>query len=108
MYNAFSSSAEISIALPDYRYRAEKNGIVENEICPVLLGYTNEIPKPNPDEVDLIFTVSLQWLLSNKQSTRFSLAFGKQRAGLFCVGGVCRFVPAAFGFTASLTTTFSN
>jgi len=43
-----------------------------------------------------------------KQSTRFSLAFGKQRAGLFCVGGVCRFVPAAFGFTASLTTTFSN
>jgi hypothetical protein len=43
-----------------------------------------------------------------KKSTRFSLAFGKQRAGLFCVGGVCRFVPASYGFTASLTTNFSN
>ncbi|MFY7965683.1 MAG: DUF6029 family protein [Chitinophagaceae bacterium] len=43
-----------------------------------------------------------------KNSTRFSLAFGKQRAGLFCVGGVCRFVPAAYGFTATLTSSFGN
>ncbi len=43
-----------------------------------------------------------------QKATRFSLAFGKQRAGLFCVGGVCRFVPAAYGFTASLTTSFGN
>ncbi len=43
-----------------------------------------------------------------KKSTRFSMAFGKQRAGLFCVGGVCRFVPASYGFTASLTTSFAN
>lgn len=35
-----------------YRYRfADKNGIVENEICPILVGYTDENPKPNPDEV---------------------------------------------------------
>lgn len=39
---------------------------------------------------------------------RFSLSFGRQRPGLFCVGGVCRFVPAAYGFTAGFTTTFSN
>ena len=44
----------------------------------------------------------------NKNATRFALAFGKQRAGLFCVGGVCRFVPAAYGFTATLTTSFGN
>ena len=43
-----------------------------------------------------------------KNATRFSLAFGKQRAGLFCVGGVCRFVPASYGFTATLTTSFGN
>jgi hypothetical protein len=43
-----------------------------------------------------------------KNATRFSLAFGKQRPGLFCVGGVCRFVPAAYGFTATLTTSFGN
>lgn len=43
-----------------------------------------------------------------KNATRFSLGFGRQRAGLFCVGGVCRFVPAAYGFTATLTTSFGN
>lgn len=43
-----------------------------------------------------------------KNATRFSLAFGKQRPGLFCVGGVCRFVPASYGFTATLTTSFGN
>lgn len=41
-------------------------------------------------------------------ATRFSLAYGRQRAGLFCVGGVCRYVPAASGLTATLTVTFNN
>ena len=41
-----------------------------------------------------------------KNGTRFGLSYGRQRAGLFCVGGVCRFVPAATGVTATLTTTF--
>ncbi|MEN9964210.1 MAG: hypothetical protein RL582_1305 [Bacteroidota bacterium] len=43
-----------------------------------------------------------------KNSTRFSMSYGKQRPGLLCVGGICRFVPASYGFTATLTTTFSN
>src|SRR5262245_37566182 len=47
-------NAEISIALPDYQYRVEKDGIVENEICPVMIGYTTEEPKINPKEVEAI------------------------------------------------------
>jgi hypothetical protein len=43
-----------------------------------------------------------------RNSTRFSFSYGKQRPGLLCVGGVCRFVPASYGFTATLTTTFAN
>ncbi|MEO7394810.1 MAG: DUF6029 family protein, partial [Chitinophagaceae bacterium] len=43
-----------------------------------------------------------------KSGSRFSISYGRQRAGLFCVGGVCRFVPAATGITATLTTTFNN
>lgn len=36
-----------------YRYRfADSNGIVENEICPVFLAYSNSDPTPNPDEID--------------------------------------------------------
>jgi hypothetical protein len=41
-----------------------------------------------------------------KESTRLTLSYGKQRAGLFCVGGVCRFVPASNGLTVSFTQSF--
>jgi hypothetical protein len=41
-----------------------------------------------------------------KESTRFTASYGRQRAGLFCVGGVCRFVPASNGLTFSLTHSF--
>ena len=51
-------NAEISVALPDYRYRAEKDGIVENEICPVMVGISDEMPKPNPKEVEAV-----KWIL---------------------------------------------
>ncbi len=39
-------------------------------------------------------------------STRIALNYGRQRAGIFCVGGVCRFVPAANGLTLTLTSSF--
>lgn len=39
-------------------------------------------------------------------ANRISFAFARQRAGLLCVGGICRVVPAAKGFTLSLTSTF--
>jgi len=38
---------------------------------------------------------------------RFSLSYGRQRAGLFCVGGICRYVPAATGFSVSFISTFN-
>jgi hypothetical protein len=37
---------------------------------------------------------------------RISLSYGKQRAGIFCVGGVCRTVPASNGFALSITSSF--
>lgn len=41
-----------------------------------------------------------------KESTRLTASYGRQRAGLFCVGGVCRFVPASNGLTLSFTQSF--
>lgn len=41
-----------------------------------------------------------------KNQHRIQLGYGRQRAGIFCVGGVCRNVPAANGFTFSLTSSF--
>lgn len=41
-----------------------------------------------------------------KESTRIALNYGRQRGGLICVGGVCRYVPENTGFTLSLVKTF--
>ena len=41
-----------------------------------------------------------------KNATRVSLNYGRQRGGLLCVGGVCRFVPESSGISLSLNTTF--
>ncbi len=36
-----------------YRYRfADSSGIVENEICPICIGFSDENPIPDPKEVD--------------------------------------------------------
>jgi isopentenyl-diphosphate delta-isomerase len=43
---------DISLALPLFRYRAtDASGIVEHEICPVYVAYTDEEPRLNPEEV---------------------------------------------------------
>jgi hypothetical protein len=39
-------------------------------------------------------------------ATRVMASYGRQRAGLFCVGGVCRFVPASNGLTLTVTHSF--
>lgn len=43
--------ADLRPVLPDYRYRAELLGIVENEICPVYLGTFHGRPEPAAAEV---------------------------------------------------------
>lgn len=43
--------ADLVPALPDYRYRAEFRGVVENEICPVYVGRFTGRPAPDPIEV---------------------------------------------------------
>lgn len=41
-----------------------------------------------------------------KGTNRIAIGYGRQREGLFCVGGVCRNVPAASGLTLSITSSF--
>jgi len=42
----------------------------------------------------------------SKGRTRLGMNYGRQRGGLICVGGVCRFVPENTGLSANLTVTF--
>ncbi len=50
--------AMIYEVLPNYRYRAEFNGVVENEFCPVWVCWSVEQPRRNPEEV-----ADLRWIL---------------------------------------------
>lgn len=42
----------------------------------------------------------------NEGPHRIAVSYGKQSAGIFCVGGVCRTVPASNGLTLSITSSF--
>ncbi len=59
----------------------------------------------NPDPVH-----RLHYLLGSFgysfDNTRFMFSYGKQRAGIVCIGGVCRPVPATNGLTFTFTTAF--
>lgn len=37
-----------------YRYQFSKDGVMENEICPVLVGSCKDEPRTNPDEVEAV------------------------------------------------------
>lgn len=50
----------VQIVLPDFSYRAEMNGVVENELCPVMVAFTDEEPKLNRDEVEDIKWINWQ------------------------------------------------
>jgi len=41
-----------------------------------------------------------------KKGNRIMIGYGRQRAGIFCVGGVCRNVPASNGLTISILSSF--
>lgn len=41
-----------------------------------------------------------------KKATRVELRYGRQREGIFCIGGVCRSVPASNGVSLAITSTF--
>src|SRR5258708_36475050 len=51
------ADAQIKVILSDYRYRYEKDQVVEHEICPVMIGYSSSQPKPNGAEV-----LAVRWI----------------------------------------------
>ena len=42
----------------------------------------------------------------SKGASRIMVGYGKRRAGIFCIGGVCRAVPASNGIEINLTSSF--
>lgn len=51
---------DVQVVLPDFSYKAEMNGVVENELCPVMVAFTDEEPKLNRNEVEDIKWINWQ------------------------------------------------
>lgn len=49
---------DIQVLLPDFRYHAEMNGVVENEICAVLVARCDSEPRINREEVAAVRWIS--------------------------------------------------
>ena len=45
---------QIKLLIKDYRYRYEHLGVIENEICPVMVAFVDIQAKPNPLEVSAV------------------------------------------------------
>jgi hypothetical protein len=59
----------------------------------------------NPDDNMQVHYYNASFGYTNK-TNRISLRYGRQREGLLCVGGVCRYVPASTGLTLTITSSF--
>lgn len=56
--------------LSPYRYRfADVHGIVENEICPIIIGYYDGNPRPNPEETEEWKWIDWQVFLGQLESS---------------------------------------
>ena len=63
-----------------------------------IVNYENEIEdKPTYSNIGLSFS---------KNASKLMLSYGKQRGGLMCYGGVCRYVPEFKGLSFSIITSF--
>ena len=106
------ASSEFLNANPGEYVLSEKDqgdwaaGIIEYTFSPHWIvsvidqfNYGNE----NPDRQIHYVTGSVVYV---NKGTRIMMSYGRQRAGVFCVGGVCRNVPAANGATLTITSTF--
>ena len=63
----------------------------------------------NTDEITLFEGVEHYYNFSfgyTRGANRITMAYGKQREGVVCAGGVCRYVPAFEGLMLSITSTF--
>ena len=70
-----------------------------------VIGLINQYNYGNSDK-DLRLQYPFATVTYVKNANRLTLAYGRQRAGIFCVGGVCRVVPASNGMSVGITSSF--
>lgn len=104
--NGKSIRLEVQMLNSDSTKHDWTGGTVEYNINSKFSVYANDIYNKGSDtntEKTHFFNLGGSY---TKGATRLGINYGRQRAGLLCVGGVCRFVAEATGLTANLTMSF--
>ena len=78
-------------------------GLIEANLKNVFFSIQDLYNYGNPTSSTHYYSISTGFI---KNSHRVELRYGKVRAGVFCVGGVCREVPASNGFSINITSSF--
>ena len=104
--NGKSIRLEVQMLNSDSSKHDWTGGTIEYNINSRFSVYANDIYNKGSDtntEKTHFFNLGGSY---TKGATRLGINYGRQRAGLLCVGGVCRFVAEATGLTANLTMSF--
>jgi len=109
-YYSFSSSHTLHMELQGLSTKQDQGNWVfalaeYNFGSDWFLGALDEYNYGDPDPTLRIhyFTVTGGYM---HNALHITLGYGKQRAGILCIGGVCRNIPASDGFTLSITNSF--
>tara|TARA_S200000501_G_scaffold275959_1_gene259796 strand:- start:3648 stop:5246 length:1599 start_codon:yes stop_codon:yes gene_type:complete len=78
-------------------------GLIEANLKNIFFSIQDLYNYGNPSSPTHYYSVTTGFI---KNSHRIELRYGKVRAGLFCVGGICREVPASNGFSINITSSF--
>ncbi len=62
----------IKVVVPHYRYKVVKDGVMENEICPILVGAISSEPTINTEEVEATRWISWQDFLAELKTNPHS------------------------------------
>jgi uncharacterized protein DUF6029 len=82
------------------------SGLAELNLSPIFSIFASDLYNyGNDQEIERIHYYNFGGSYS-KNRTRLALSYGRQRGGLVCIGGICRFVEPSTGLTLNLTTSF--
>lgn len=90
----------------DYDRKNWAGGTLEFTPNPTWSFFLHDIYNYGNDDPDMqIHYYSIGGAFS-KGATRIAASYGRQRGGIMCVGGVCRYVPESAGLSLGITTNF--
>ncbi|MBI9054582.1 MAG: hypothetical protein JEY96_12240 [Bacteroidales bacterium] len=79
-------------------------GLLEYTIAPKwFINVSDQYNHGNSEKKNHYYNIAAGY---KKGANRIQLGYGRQRAGIVCVGGICRNVPASSGFNISITSSF--